>query len=96
MQKILLQPVQSVAITILADNLFDGLLPTQGVAKRPSLGGKTLSVPVATMEGGKPLKVFRPSMDLVHLSHSPSGNIHTESSLIRVQHRMVSLKICAY
>ena len=88
MQKILLQPVQSVAITILADNLFDGLLPTQGVAKRPSLGEKTLRLPVTTMEGGKPLMDFKPSMDLVHLSHSLSGSTHTASSLIRVQHRI--------
>ena len=33
-----LQPVDTVTISILADNLFDGLLPDQGPAKRPMLG----------------------------------------------------------
>jgi len=53
MQPITLQPVQSVTITILADNFFDGLLPDQGVAKRASLGTQKLGVTTALMEGGQ-------------------------------------------
>ncbi len=34
MHPIALDPVQSVTITILLDNVFDGLLPSQGVVKR--------------------------------------------------------------
>lgn len=34
LQRIPLQPVDGVTISILADNLFDGLLPDQGPAKR--------------------------------------------------------------
>src|SRR6516165_2234730 len=51
MQLITLHPVQSVTITILADNFFDGLLPDQGVAKRASLGTQKLGVTTALMEG---------------------------------------------
>jgi hypothetical protein len=42
MQPITLHPVQSVTITILADNFYDGLLPDQGVAKRARLGTQKL------------------------------------------------------
>ena len=40
MHPIALDPVQSVTITILLDNVFDGLLPSQGVAKRASLSSQ--------------------------------------------------------
>jgi 7,8-dihydropterin-6-yl-methyl-4-(beta-D-ribofuranosyl)aminobenzene 5'-phosphate synthase len=53
MQSIALHPVQSVTITILLDNLFDGLLPSKGVAKRPGLSPQQMRLPVTTMEGGK-------------------------------------------
>lgn len=53
MHPIALDPVQSVTITILLDNVFDGLLPNQGVAKRASLSSQHMRLPVATMEGGK-------------------------------------------
>lgn len=53
MQAIPLQPVQSVTITILVDNLFDGLLSTQGVAKRPTLGPQTPRFSTAIMEEGQ-------------------------------------------
>lgn len=53
MQQIALSPVESVTITILLDNLFDGLLPNQGVAKRPGLSPQKMRLPVSTMEGGK-------------------------------------------
>ena len=52
MHPITLHPVQSVTITILADNFFDGLLTDQGVAKRASLGTQKLGVTTALMEGG--------------------------------------------
>lgn len=53
MHPIALSPVQSVTITILLDNVFDGLLPSQGVAKRPGLSPQKMRLPVTTMEGGK-------------------------------------------
>ena len=53
MQPITLHPVQSVTITILADNFFDGLLLDQGVAKRASLSTLKLGVTAALMEGGR-------------------------------------------
>ena len=53
MHPIALDPVQSVTITILLDNVFDGLLPSQGVAKRHSLSSQKMRLPVATMQGGK-------------------------------------------
>lgn len=53
MHSIALSPVESVTITILLDNVFDGLLPNQGVAKRPSLSPQKLRLPATTMEGGK-------------------------------------------
>ena len=53
MQLITLHPAQSVAITILADNFFDGLLIDQGVAKRASLSTQKLRVATALMEGGQ-------------------------------------------
>src|SRR5262249_25644566 len=40
-------------ITILADNMFDGLLPDQGVAKRPTLGPHIPRISTAIMEGGQ-------------------------------------------
>ena len=40
-------------ITILADNLFDGLLADQGVAKRPTLGPHIPRISTAIMEGGQ-------------------------------------------
>lgn len=53
MYPIALSPVESVTITILLDNVFDGLLPNQGVAKRPGLSPQKMRLPVTTMEGGK-------------------------------------------
>jgi len=64
MQLITLHPVQSVTITILADNFFDGLLPDQGVAKRASLSTQKLGVTTALMEGGKPLRARLRNMAL--------------------------------
>lgn len=53
MQHISLKTVDAVTISILADNLFDGLLPDQGPAKRPKLGPEFMRVPAPLMEGGK-------------------------------------------
>ncbi|GHO99835.1 MBL fold metallo-hydrolase [Reticulibacter mediterranei] len=50
MQSIALHPIQSVTITIVLDNLFDGLLPNQGVAKRPGFSSQKLRLPATTME----------------------------------------------
>lgn len=52
MQQITPEPVDSVEITILADNLFDGLLVSEGPAKRPSLGPHLLNVTTPFMEDG--------------------------------------------
>ena len=46
-----LHPVDAVTISILADNLFDGLLPDQGPAKRPMLGPGVPRVSAPLMEG---------------------------------------------
>jgi 7,8-dihydropterin-6-yl-methyl-4-(beta-D-ribofuranosyl)aminobenzene 5'-phosphate synthase len=51
-----LEPVASVAITTLVDNAADMLLPDQGPAKRPGLGGRAAPrVPAAFLEGGEAL-----------------------------------------
>jgi 7,8-dihydropterin-6-yl-methyl-4-(beta-D-ribofuranosyl)aminobenzene 5'-phosphate synthase len=52
MQPIHLQTVDAVKISILADNLFDALLPDQGPAKRPKFGASTPRVPAPLMEEG--------------------------------------------
>src|SRR6266699_6908837 len=52
-----LHPVQEVAITILVDNFFDGLLADQGVAKRPLLGPLRPRLSTAMMEGGQSFDV---------------------------------------
>jgi len=52
MQQIAPEPVDSVEVTILADNFFDGLLVTEGPARRPSLGPQVLNVSTPFMEGG--------------------------------------------
>lgn len=51
-QQIAPEPVDSVEATILVDNLFDGLLVSEGPARRPSLGPPMLSVPTSFVEGG--------------------------------------------
>jgi 7,8-dihydropterin-6-yl-methyl-4-(beta-D-ribofuranosyl)aminobenzene 5'-phosphate synthase len=51
-QQIAPEPVDSVEVTILVDNHFDGLLVSEGPARRPSLGPHMLSVPTPFMEGG--------------------------------------------
>jgi len=51
-QHIAPEPVDSIEITILADNLFDGLLVSEGPAKRPPFGPHLLNVPTPFMEGG--------------------------------------------
>ena len=52
MRQIAPEPVDSVEVTILVDNLFDGLLVSEGPAKRPSFGPHLLSVPTPFMEDG--------------------------------------------
>jgi 7,8-dihydropterin-6-yl-methyl-4-(beta-D-ribofuranosyl)aminobenzene 5'-phosphate synthase len=52
MQPIAPEPVDSVEVTILADNFFDGLLVSEGPASRPSLGPQLLNVSTPFMEGG--------------------------------------------
>jgi 7,8-dihydropterin-6-yl-methyl-4-(beta-D-ribofuranosyl)aminobenzene 5'-phosphate synthase len=47
-----LEPVDSVAVTAIMDNVADALMPDQGPARRPSLGDGGRR-PVATMEGGE-------------------------------------------
>jgi 7,8-dihydropterin-6-yl-methyl-4-(beta-D-ribofuranosyl)aminobenzene 5'-phosphate synthase len=49
--QISLQLVDAVTISILADNLFDGLLPDQGPAKRPMLGSGIPRVAAPLMVG---------------------------------------------
>jgi 7,8-dihydropterin-6-yl-methyl-4-(beta-D-ribofuranosyl)aminobenzene 5'-phosphate synthase len=49
-----LEPVDTVHITTLVDNAGDMLLPDQGPAKRPGLGGTTVPrLPAAFLEGGE-------------------------------------------
>src|ERR1700730_14249621 len=55
LQRIPLQPVDGVTISILADNLFDGLLPDQGPAKRPQLGPQIPRIAAPLMQGGETL-----------------------------------------
>lgn len=57
MQRITLTPVDTVSITILADNLMDGSLPDQGPARRPALGSGLHRLPAATMEDGYALDI---------------------------------------
>jgi hypothetical protein len=52
MQQIAPEPVDSVEVTILADNFFDSLLVSEGPASRPSLGPQLLNVSTPFMEGG--------------------------------------------
>lgn len=53
-----LEPVDSVTVTILVDNAADVLLPDQGPAKRPGLGGRAAPrLPAAFLEGGEALDV---------------------------------------
>ena len=51
-QQIAPEPVDSVEVTILVDNLFDGLLVSEGPARRPSFGPHLLSVSTPFMEDG--------------------------------------------
>jgi 7,8-dihydropterin-6-yl-methyl-4-(beta-D-ribofuranosyl)aminobenzene 5'-phosphate synthase len=54
-----LAPVDSVTITTLCDNVTDMLLPDQGPAKRPALGGpKVATVAVRTLEAGVGVDAF--------------------------------------
>src|SRR5215467_301845 len=53
LQRIPLQPVDGVTISILADNLFDGLLADQGPAKRPQFGPHIPRIPAPLMQGGE-------------------------------------------
>jgi 7,8-dihydropterin-6-yl-methyl-4-(beta-D-ribofuranosyl)aminobenzene 5'-phosphate synthase len=56
MQPIHLQTVDAVKILVLADNLFDALLPDQGPAKRPKFGASTPRVLAPLMEGGNTIE----------------------------------------
>ena len=55
LQSIPLQPVDGVTISILADNLFDGLLPDQGSARRPQFGPQIPRIPAPPMQDGETL-----------------------------------------
>jgi 7,8-dihydropterin-6-yl-methyl-4-(beta-D-ribofuranosyl)aminobenzene 5'-phosphate synthase len=58
MRTIPLEPADSVAITVLVDNTTDVLLPDQGPAKRPGLGGRAAPrLPAAFLEGGEAFDV---------------------------------------
>ncbi len=58
MPTVALEPVDSVAITILVDNAADLLLPDQGPAKRPGLGSREMPrLPAAFLEGGEAFDV---------------------------------------
>jgi 7,8-dihydropterin-6-yl-methyl-4-(beta-D-ribofuranosyl)aminobenzene 5'-phosphate synthase len=58
MPSVPLEPVDSVAITVLVDNAADVLLPDQGPAKRPGLGATdVLRLPAAFLEGGETFDV---------------------------------------
>jgi 7,8-dihydropterin-6-yl-methyl-4-(beta-D-ribofuranosyl)aminobenzene 5'-phosphate synthase len=48
-----LEPVDSLTITTLVDNVFDVFMPNQGPAQRLSPASKTGTVPVATMAEGR-------------------------------------------
>ncbi len=53
-----LEPVGSLTVTILVDNAADVLLPDQGPAKRPGLGGRDIPrLPAAFLEGGETFDV---------------------------------------
>ena len=51
-QQITPERVDSIEITLLVDDLFDGLLISEGPAKRPPFGPHLLNVPSPFMEGG--------------------------------------------
>lgn len=51
MQRIALEPTETVSITILADNVFDALLADEGPAKRPA-GPRMPRRSASTLEGG--------------------------------------------
>src|SRR6516225_500274 len=55
LQRIPLEPSDGVTISILADNLFDGLLPDQGPAKRPVFGPQIPRIPAPLMQEGETL-----------------------------------------
>jgi len=58
MPNVPLDPVDSVTITTLVDNAADLLLPDQGPAKRPGLGGREAPrLPAAFLEGGETFDV---------------------------------------
>ena len=58
MPNVPLDPVDSVTITTLVDNAADLLLPDQGPAKRPGLGGREAPrLPAAILEGGETFDV---------------------------------------
>src|SRR5439155_18037609 len=68
-----LAPVDSVTITTLCDNVTDMLLPDQGPAKRPALGGpKIATVAVRTLEAGV-------GMDAFHAEHGFSALVAVRS-----------------
>ena len=52
MQHIAPEPADSIEITILVDNFFDGLLVSEGTTKRPPFGPHLLNVSTPFMEGG--------------------------------------------
>ena len=71
--RIPLEPVDAVTITTLCDNVTDMLLPDQGPAKRPPLGGpKAPRVAVRTLEAGT-------GVDAFHAEHGFSALVTVRS-----------------
>ena len=82
MTNIALKAVDSVTITMLADNVSDALLQNQGPAKRPPLGdATTLQQPAAFLEGGHVFDALRAEL--------ADGSVKAREIHIDASHRHV-------
>ena len=78
MQPITLEPVDSVSITTLVDNVSDALLRDEGAAKRPSAGPGSPRVPVRFFESGEAADNLRAEHGFSALvSVEKGGSSHT-------------------
>ena len=78
MQTIPLEPVDSVSITTLVDNVSDALLRDEGAAKRPSAGPGSPRVPVRFFESGEAADNLRAEHGFSALvSVEKDGSSHT-------------------
>jgi hypothetical protein len=81
MPTVSLEPVDSVTVTTLVDNVTDMLLQDQGPAKRPPLGGPNAPrLPAALLEGGEAATLLGPSTGSPSWSRSPRAGRSAASS----------------